>query len=134
MIKTSVQAVDIFKHKTGCLILLCPEKKLSGILKQIDGKLNGVITDAFAAKRFEGKLNQTLLQGVGGAMAADAVLLVGLGKTKDITEEQIRQAAGTSGKLAEKSKFQTLSFYLPDGDAGKVSKSRKGKSGDPVAN
>ena len=47
--------------------------------------------------------------------------------------EQIRQAAGTAAKLAEKSKFQTLSFYLPDGDAGKVSKSHKGKSGDRVA-
>ena len=133
MIKTSVQADDIFKHKTGCLILLCPEKKPAGILSKIDDQLNGVITDAFTAKRFEGKLNQTLLQGVGRAMAADAVLVVGLGKTKDITEEQIRQAAGTAAKLAEKSKFQTLSFYLPDGDAGKVSKSRKGKPGDRVA-
>lgn len=112
MIKTSVQTDDIFKHKTDCLILLCPEKKPSGLLKQMDDTLNGVITDAFAAKRFEGKLNQTLLQGVGGAMAADAILLVGLGKTKDIKEEQIRQAAGTAAKLAEKSKFQALSFFF----------------------
>ena len=133
MIKTSVQTDDIFKHKTECLILLCPEKKPAGHLKQIDDQLNGVITNAFSAKRFEGKLNQTLLQGVGRAMGADAVLLVGLGKTKDIKAEQIRQAAGTAAKLAEKSKFLTLSFYLTDADAGKVSKSGKGKSGDPVA-
>ncbi len=41
MIKTSVKADDVLKHKTDCLVLFNPEKNPAGLLKQIDGLLNG---------------------------------------------------------------------------------------------
>jgi len=47
MIKTSVKADDVLKHKTDCLILFSPDTKLAGLLKQIDGLLNGALTAAF---------------------------------------------------------------------------------------
>ena len=62
MIKTSVKADDVLKHQTDCLVLFSPENKPAGLLKQIDSLLNGALTAAFEAKRFEGKLNQTFQQ------------------------------------------------------------------------
>ena len=46
---------------------------------------------------------------------------MGLGKGNGITADKLRQAAGTAAKLAEKSKFKTISFYIPtDNSAGDV--------------
>jgi len=133
MIKTSVKAVDVLKHKTDCLILFGPETKPAGLLKQIDGLLNGALTAAFQSKRFEGKLNQTFQQSVRGLMGADSIIVVGLGKSKDIQEEQIRQASGTGAKAAEKSRHNKISIFLDEKDAGKPGKSKKTSTGSPVA-
>ena len=133
MIKTSVKADNPLEHKTDCLIVFSPESKPAGLLKQIDGLLNGALTAAFQAKRFEGKLNQTFQQSVRGLMGADSLLVVGLGKTKDVKEEQIRQAAGTAAKVAEKSRHNKIAMLLNEKDAGKAGKSKKRQVGSPVA-
>ncbi|HIB43514.1 MAG TPA: hypothetical protein EYO37_06015, partial [Nitrospina sp.] len=122
MIKTTIKSEGLLAHKTECLVLFCIEEKISsGTLAELDIKLEGVIKSSFKNKRFEGKLNQTLLLNVGKQMRTDHLLLVGLGKGNGITADKLRQAAGTAAKLAEKSKFKTISFYIPtDNSAGDV--------------
>ncbi len=132
MINTSIKTDDPLKHKTECLVLFCSERKPAGLLKQIDGLLNGALTAAHDSKRFEGKANQTWMQSVRGLMGADNLLMVGLGKVKDIKEETLRQAAGTAAKTAEKSRFKKISLCVPAGEAGKWSKSSRGKYGDSL--
>ena len=133
MIKTSVKADDVLKHKTDCLILFSQETKPTGLLKQIDDLLNGALTAAFKAKRFEGKLNQTFEQSVRGLMGADSIIIAGLGKSKDVNEEQIRQASGTGAKAAEKARHNKIAIFLDEKDAGKPGKSKAGGNGSPVA-
>jgi leucyl aminopeptidase len=133
MIKTSVKADDVLKHKTDCLILFSLEAKPAGLLKQIDDLLNGALTAAFKAKRFEGKLNQTFEQSVCGLMGADSIIVVGLGKSKDVKVEQIRQASGTGVKKAEKSRHNKIAIFLDEKNAGKPGRSKAGKTGSPVA-
>ncbi len=113
MIKINQKFDSPLNHKTECLILPCPEeKKPGGTLKDVDTALNGAITIAFENKRFEGKSNQTLLLSCNGNLRADNLLLVGIGKTKDLTAEKICKASGTAAKLAEKSNFKSVSAYL----------------------
>lgn len=133
MIKTSVKTGNVLKHKTECLVVFCPQEKPAGLLKQIDGLMNGALTAAFKSKRFEGKLNQTFQQSVRGLMGAQSLLVVGLGKQKDVQVEQIRQVAGTGAKTAERARHTKLTFYLDEKDAGKPGKSKGGKTGSPVA-
>ncbi len=133
MIKTSVKADDVLKHKTDCLILFSLETKPAGLLKQIDGLLNGALTAAFRSKRFEGKLNQAFQQSVRGLMGADSIIVVGLGKSKDVKEEQIRQASGTGAKAAEKLRHRKIAIFLDEKNAGKPAKSKKTQMGSPVA-
>ena len=134
MIKTTVKTEKLFQHKTPCLVLFCPEgKKPAGEMKNIDEALHGPVVAAFNEKRFEGKPNQTLLLNARGAMQADNVLLVGIGKPKEVTQENLRQAAGSAANLAEASQFKKITFYLPAGEIEKtLTRNKKLSSGEPA--
>lgn len=123
MIKINQKPDNPLSHKTECLILPCPEeRKPSGTLKIIDEALNGAISGAFKNKRFEGKPNQTLLFNGIGSLKADNLLLVGVGKTKDLTTEIICKASASASKLAEGSNFKFASIYLNDSCFDKIAK------------
>jgi len=121
MIKTTVKAENLYQHKTECAVIFSAEEnKPAGELKKLDSLLQGAVASAFKEKRFEGKANQTLLMYSKGAMKADNVVLVGIGKSGEVTGEKLRQAAGTAAKLAEKSRFKKISFYLPAGELEQI--------------
>ena len=111
MIKINQKLDHPLEHKTECLILACvEEKKPSGTLKKLSDELAGVISHAFENKRFNGNPGQALLLNSNGK--ASNLLLVGIGKSKDVTAEKICQAAGTAAKLAEQSKFKSIAADL----------------------
>jgi leucyl aminopeptidase len=123
MIKINQKSDSLLDHKTECLILPClEEKKPGGAVKNIDAALNGAITAAFENKRFAGKPNQTLLLNCNGNLKADNLLLVGVGKAKDVSAEIICKAAGAAATLAEKSNFKSASVYLNDSCFDKIAK------------
>ena len=129
MIKTTIKDQNFLKHKTDSLIVHClEEKKPKGILKDLDRILNGSITSAMKNKRFEGKLNQSLLLNSRAALEAENVLLVGLGKAADLTGDRICQASGTAAKRAENTKCKKVSIYMQDGALEKAMRSVKAKS------
>ena len=111
MIKIAQKIEQTLEHKTECLILTClEEKKPTGLLKKLNDTVNGAISSAFESKRFSGKPEQTLLFNSPGK--ASNLLLVGIGKSKDVTGEKICRAAAIAVKLAEKSKFKSISADL----------------------
>lgn len=102
-------------------------------LKDIDQALSGPVASAFKEKRFEGKYNQTLLLNARGVMKAEHVLLVGIGKPKEVTQDNLRQAAGIAANLAEASQFKKITFYLPQGEIEKtLTKDKKRSAGEPA--
>ena len=131
MTKTPTKSEQLLTHKTECLILFCIEEKIpSGTLAELDIKLKGILKSSFKNKRFEGKLNQTLLLNVTKPMRADHLLLVGLGEGIRITADKLRQAAGTAATLAEKSNFKTISFHIPTDNSAKDVYAGLGQSND----
>ena len=125
MIKINLKIENSLEHKTECLILLCAEgNKPEAMVKAVDAILNSAISQAFENKRFEGKPNQTLLLNSTGSMKANNLLLVGIGKAKDVTPETICRASATAAKLAEGSNFKSVSVDLSCFDA-----LAKGKAG-----
>lgn len=113
MIKTTLKDEKPFDHKTDCLVIHCSETP-DGILKEIDSRLKGAITQAYKDKRFEGKLNQTLLLNARGMLKADNVLLAGVGKTNELSGDKVSQASGTAAKIAEKACFKKISCLLQE--------------------
>ena len=111
MIKIAQKIEQTLEHKTECLILTClEEKKPTGGLKKLNDTVNGAISSAFESKRFSGKPEQTLL--FNSPWKASNLLLVVIGKSKDVTGEKICRVAATAVKLAEKSKFKSISADL----------------------
>ncbi|WP_432821160.1 leucyl aminopeptidase [Trichloromonas sp.] len=93
------------EKKTPCLILGVFEgKPKTPLLKDLDRHLGGSLSRAFRDKEFSGKQREKLLLHPSSALAAERILLIGLGKEKGAGAERIRQALGAAtGFLQERS-------------------------------
>lgn len=80
--------------------------------------LDQALGGQLAALRTRGDLRGTIGETVlffpaAGAVPAERVLLVGMGKAADLTAERLRRAAGSAAKQAAKSRAASLAFALP---------------------
>lgn len=103
------------KHGCQALILGCFEDDNTGTLfKEIDKSLGGCLGTLYAQREFSGKPNKTRIIHTLGRMAAERIVLVGLGKRKDLTVERIRQGAGSAIQSIRDSGFKSCAslFHL----------------------
>ena len=77
----------------------------------VDRALHGWLRGLLKSGEFEGKQNQTVLFHTQGKIPAKRVLLVGLGKKKDLRTDTVRQAMGTAVKRV--SQTGARSFVTP---------------------
>jgi len=92
------------EKKTPCLVLGVFEGKLkTPLLRDIDRQLGGVLSRASQDKEFSGKHREKMLLYPATALAAERILLIGLGKEKSAGAERLRQSLGTAtGFLQER--------------------------------
>ena len=83
---------------------------LTAVDKALDGKLRAAATQ----EGFKGKAEQSLVLNTLGTLAAERVLLLGLGPRAKFNHEVLRQAAGRAAKTAQKLKAHELTFVVPD--------------------
>ncbi len=85
---------NIIKTKTPAMILpICEkEKGLKGVIKEVDEKTGGMISQIIKRGDFEGKPSQISILYVKDVLLAQRVVLVGLGKRDGMTLEEIRNA------------------------------------------
>jgi leucyl aminopeptidase len=79
----------------------------------IDKMLSGAVRDLLQSKEFEGKAGEALLFHTHGKIPAKRLLLVGLGKKKDLTLDSIRQAMGQAVKRVRQSKAGSFTAACP---------------------
>ncbi|HEV7589924.1 MAG TPA: leucyl aminopeptidase [Longimicrobium sp.] len=80
----------------------------------LDQALGGAIAAVRARGDLAGKEGETLvLYPPGDAVAAERVLLVGVGKADGVTAEKLRRAGGTAAKQAAKLRASSATFALP---------------------
>ncbi|RJQ14899.1 MAG: leucyl aminopeptidase [Nitrospiraceae bacterium] len=87
---------NITETAFACDALILPLHEGEG-LKPYDGidkSLNGLIGDVISSEEFTGKHNEVCLLHTGGAIKPDRILLIGLGKRKDLSHEKLRRAGG----------------------------------------
>ncbi len=93
--KISVVAGSIEKKKTeGVFILLFEEEKLGVVAGRIDKALNGMIARLIKNGDFKPKPGAVHLFYPEGRIAAERLVLAGLGKRSEFTLNRLRQAAG----------------------------------------
>jgi leucyl aminopeptidase len=95
----NVVSGDPLDFATPALIVGCFEGGLGDDLSlMLDKALHGLLTSLRQQQEFTGKLNSVKELHSLGQLAAERVLLVGLGKKKELTDERLRQAAGTASR------------------------------------
>jgi len=102
------------KQKTPCLVLGAFVGKLATpALTELDGALDGAITRAAREKEFTGKQGQSLLIHSARRLAAERVLLVGLGKEKGAGDERLRQGVANATTFLQGKQIGSFAIYLP---------------------
>ena len=79
----------------------------------LDRALEGALSALVQSKEFEGKANEVLLYHTQGTVPAKRLVLVGLGKTSEVTLETIRQAMGSVAKRVRQAKVRSYTVVLP---------------------
>jgi leucyl aminopeptidase len=100
------------------IIFLTQDPDLStGIASALDGALGGMLSDIVTGGDFAGKGEQVGVIYPRGAIPARRVLLVGVGKTEDVTPEAIRRASAAAVKRAQELGAVQAALTLPPGDS-----------------
>jgi leucyl aminopeptidase len=91
------------------------------LLVQLDEMLGGQIAELYRSGEFEGKRNAVrVIDGV-GRVAPQRLVLTGLGRKRELSDEALRQAAGTAGRAADAAGCRSIDSILhlagDDGDA-----------------
>ncbi|HSC57221.1 MAG TPA: M17 family peptidase N-terminal domain-containing protein, partial [Nitrospira sp.] len=98
-------------------VLVLTHCEEEGLSKQdavaIDKVLGGSLRDLLQSKEFEGKTGEILVYHTHGKVPAKRLLLVGLGKKKDLTLDTIRQAMGHAVKRVRQSKVGAFTASVP---------------------
>lgn len=98
-------------------VLILTHCEGEGLAKQdaaaVDKALGGALRELIQSKEFEGKANETLLFHSQGKTPAKRLLLVGLGKKKDVTLDGIRQALGHAVKRVRQAKALSCVVAAP---------------------
>ncbi len=79
----------------------------------VDKALGGALRDLLQSKEFEGKANEVVLFHTQGKVPAKRLILVGLGKKKDVMLDHIRQAMGLAVKRVRQAKAGSFTVALP---------------------
>jgi leucyl aminopeptidase len=119
--KFQVTVEDYLKHACQALVVGCFEDDVADpLFTGLDQALGGCLGALRKQREFSGKPNKTRLIHTLGKIPAERILLVGLGKKRDLTRERIRQGAGAAVQALRSTglkSFATL-LHLAGGDAG----------------
>jgi len=108
---TSVRKAKPTEVKCDALVVGAYEgsKKLTAEVAAVDKSLRGAITDALGYASFHGKPGECVWLD-GGKTGAKRVLVVGMGKAKDLKAEGIRAAAGAGARAAMDERCTSVAF------------------------
>ncbi len=100
---------------TDALVLLFCEGE--GLPKEdgasLDRALGGALRELLQSKEFDGKAGEVVLFHTQGKIPAKRLILVGLGKKRELGLDQIRQAMGQAVKRVRQAKSVTFTVALP---------------------
>lgn len=113
-LKVSVVQAEATGVQTPLLVLQLFERtaELRGAAAQLDAATDGLISRVVGSD-FTGRKEEALvLYPPAGRIGAERILLVGVGKPKDYTLDQLRRAVGTAVRKAEKLSVPSIALMM----------------------
>ena len=109
----SIRTLSPETAKTGCVVLgVYAEKELTAPARRVDQKSKGALRDALAD--LSARLGSTLLLRALPGIAAERVLLVGLGARKEFAEAAYREAVRAAGNVLRELGAKDAALFLVD--------------------
>ncbi|MFC1995862.1 M17 family peptidase N-terminal domain-containing protein [Chloroflexota bacterium] len=105
-----VIAGDITKIKTGAIMVnfLEETEHPSGELATIDRALSGAISQLISQGEIKGKLNEITLIHSLGKLPAAKVVITGLGKQPELSQDKIRGAVAETCRLLQQKRVDSI--------------------------
>ncbi len=99
--------------RANCIIVFCTKDaiKKDKALKDIDNLTGGLIKRLYTSGDFEGNHNQTAVIYPPDKIKADKIVLAGVGEADKLEPDFFRQASGTTSRLREVKKADTIAIY-----------------------
>ena len=111
----SIKSTQAEKQRNDCVVVGVYEpKKLTAAATAIDQASGGYLTGILKRGDMKGKLGSTLMLYSVPGTACQRVLLVGLGKERELRDKQYRQAVRAAAKAVVGSGVGNLSNFLAD--------------------
>lgn len=112
-----VKTGDITRARVGAAVLgyFQGQKILSGELAAVDAVLNKTISRLIREERLTGKIGEVTVLYSLGAMPAEVVAIVGLGKEAELTPDKVRGAVGEACRVLRRQKMGTLAVSVTVG-------------------
>ncbi len=109
-LQTSVVASAPAGFATPLLAVAVPQGPLPASLTALDQSAGGALSRLYASGDFAGKNDEAVMVHPGGPAAR--VLMLGLGKTSDVSARRLRKAAATAAKRARVLGTGSAAFHL----------------------
>ncbi len=112
--KLSFTSQDIDKIDTELLVLMCYENDVpfKEMLGTLDWRINGRLSRSVKEKHFRGKAKELLLIPSEKRLKAAEVIVLGLGKKEDFSQEHISQVLDYFLHTIENKKMEQVCFSL----------------------
>ncbi|MDB5862456.1 MAG: leucyl aminopeptidase [Betaproteobacteria bacterium] len=116
----SIKSLQPGRTRSGCVVVgVFESRKLSGPSAQLDAAAQGALSTIAKRGDVDGKTGTTLMLHNLAGIAAERVLLVGLGREADFGQRQYREAVAAAMRALNSSGAKDAEFYLtalePDG-------------------
>lgn len=110
--KIKINTAGPLDHTTAALVIGCFEDVKDDLYTACNAALDGCLGRLADTKEFSGKVNTSHLLHTLGKLPAERLLLVGLGKNKEVNNERLRQAAGTAVQVLRTARVASFSSVL----------------------
>lgn len=115
IIAQSLSQTPLTSLETPCLVLpIWQDEALSASAASINDALNGIIDAAINEDGFDAKLGSTKVLFTASAIAAQRVILLGIGKRDKFSESAFTLAAAKAARAARQIKRDAFAIVLPD--------------------
>jgi leucyl aminopeptidase len=107
-----IVSASALEYSTPALVIGCCQDDKDDLFSSLDKALDGLLERLYSSREFTGKAGATRLIHTFGKVAAERLLLVGLGKKGELDAERLRQAAGNAVQALKRAKVASFASVL----------------------
>lgn len=106
---------DLFEFSAPAIIAGCFEDSMDDVgISRLDKALNGTLSTIRSSREFTGKLSRVKIIETLGRLPSERLVLVGLGKRRDLNPEKMRRAAGSAATALKSTGVSSCATILQD--------------------